>query len=187
MYKIVPWSKDLDLTAFYQKADLKGYKNNSSEQMLIHSFNKEKKKQTWILYYNEKPVGSVASHSLDLFGDNSYRICARTCVFTDELPLNSLRTIKGITQHQNVTAQFLIPTCIDWAGKENDLYISSNESKEASQRLVHTIFCPALEKTGVLEHSGDHFYRGHVQSFWKLNVKKFFEDLDYYGRWNYYV
>jgi len=183
MYKIVPWSTDLDLTSFYQKADSKGYKNNSSEKVLVNCFDKEREKQVWILYYNNKPVGSVAAHSLDLFSESSYRICARTCLFTDELPLNSLRTIKGITQHQNVTAQFLIPVCIDWAGRDKDLFISSNQSQEASQRLVHTIFCPALEKTGILMHWGDYFYRGHIQSFWKLNVDKFLEDLNKYGRW----
>jgi hypothetical protein len=183
MYRIIPWSIDLDLTEFYSTALQKGYVNNSSQRALINCFDKEKEKAVWILYYKDKPVGSVAAHSLDLFGENSYRICARTCVFTDQLPLNSLRTLKGITQHQNFTAQFFIPTCVEWAGKDKNLYISSNQSSEASQRLVHTVFCPALEKTGNLIYSGDYFYRGHTQSFWKLNVEKFYHDLEKYGKW----
>ena len=183
MYKMIPWSDDLDLHEFYKTALQKGYNNNSSKKTLVDCFNNEKEKSVWILYYNRKPVGSVAAHSLELFGNKSYRICARTCVFTDRLPLTSLRTIKGIVEHQNITAQFFIPTCINWAGIENNLYISSNESMEASQRLVHNIFCPALEKTGNLSYKGDFFYRGHIQSFWKLNVEKFYQDLEKYGRW----
>lgn len=183
MYKMIPWSENLDLNEFYAIAAQKGFTNNSSQQSLVNCFDREKEKSVWILYYNDRPVGSVAAHSLDLFGENSYRICARTCVFTDLLPFNSLRTIKGITQHQNITSQFFIPACIEWAGPEKELYISSNQSMEASQRLVHTIFCPALEKTGNLSYCGDHYYRGHVQSFWKVNVENFYQDLEKYGRW----
>jgi hypothetical protein len=183
MYKIIPWSPDLNLEEFYKTAESKGFLNNSNQKMLVDCFQKEREKQVWILYYNDLAVGSVAAHSLDLFGENSYRICARTCVFTDQLPLNSLRTLKGITQHQNFTAQFFIPTCVEWAGKDKNLYISSNQSSEASQRLVHTVFCPALEKTRNLIYSGDYFYRGHTQSFWKLDVKNFYTDLENYGRW----
>lgn len=183
MYKIIPWNESLDLTEFYSKALSKGFVNNSSQKMLVDCFNSEKEKQVWVLYFNNKPVGTVAAHSLNFLGENSYRICARTCVFSDELPLTSLRTLKGITTHQNVTAQFFIPVCIEWAGPTKDLYISSNQSTEASQRLVHTIFCPALEKTENLTYAGDYVYRGHVQSFWKLNVEKFYNDLNKYGRW----
>ena len=84
MYKIVPWSKDLDLTEFYQQAESRGFKNNSSQQALVDCFNNEKEKQVWILYFNNQPVGSVAAHSFDdVMGPDSYRIAARTCVFTD--------------------------------------------------------------------------------------------------------
>lgn len=183
MYKLTPWSKELDLSSFYRKAAERNFVNNSSQKLLVDCFDREIEKQVWILYYENSPVGSVAAHSLNLFDENSYRICARTCVFTDELPFTSLRTLKGITTHQNVTAQFFIPACIEWAGRDNNLYISSNQSIEASQRLVHTIFCPALVKTENLSYVGDHYYRGHMQSFWKLNVEKFYSDLKKYGRW----
>ncbi len=183
MYKIIPWSENLNLEEFYNTAKQKGFINNSSKKNLVDCFDREKAKAVWILMYNNNPVGSVAAHSLDIFDKESYRICARTCVFTDHLPLNSLRTLQGITQHQNVTAQFFIPTCIEWAGSDKDLYISSNQSTEASQRLVHTVFCPSLAKTKNLHYAGDYFYRGHMQSFWKLDVTNFYNDLEKYGRW----
>lgn len=184
MYRLIPWSEHMDLTKFYNKAKNKGFENNSSRQLLIDSFNNEAEKQVWILYYNNDPVGSVASHSFDIMGKNCYRICARTCVLTDELPITSLRTLKGITTHQNFTAQFFIPQCIKWAPKNANLYITSNESKIGSQKLVHEIFCPALEKINILTYCGTKEYRGMTQSIWKLNIDNFYKDLEKYKRWS---
>ena len=183
MYKIIPFSDDLDLDDFYAKAKAKGFENNSSRFWLKDCFRNEKESQTWILYYNDNPVGSVAAHSFPEMGENAYRIAARTCIFTDELPINSLRTITGIVTHQNATAQFLIPACIDWAGRNNDLYITSNENESGSQRLVHRIFFPALVKTGQAELACEMEYRGTVQSVWKINVNRFYEELEKQGKW----
>lgn len=184
MYRLIPWSESMDLTEFYSKANASGFKNNSSQRLLVDSLNNETEKQVWILYYNNTPVGSVAAHSFDLMGKNCYRICARTCVFTDQLPFTSLRTLTGITTHQNFTAQFFIPQCIDWAPDDANLYITSNELETGSQRLVHKIFCPALEKTGILTFCGNKEYRGVIQSIWQLHVDNFLEDLAKYKRWS---
>jgi hypothetical protein len=183
MYKVVPFSDDLDLEEFYSKAKAKGFENNSSRFWLKDCFRNERESQTWILYYNDKPVGSVAAHSFDDMGADAYRIAVRTCVFSDELPINNLRTLKGITSHQNATAQFLIPTCIEWAGRDKRLFITSNDSEVGSQRLVHKIFFPALEKTGQAELVCEMEYRGTWQSVWQLNVSKFYEELEKHGKW----
>ena len=183
-FNMVEWSEDLDLDEFYQEAAKRGFENNSNRTILFDCFRKERQKAVWMLYYNNKPVGSVAAHSLDILGENAFRICARTCVFTDMIPINHVRTRrKTIQEHQNVTAQFYIPKCIEWAGSNADLYISTNESPVASQRLVHKIYCPALMETGAIESSQQIFYRGHEQTFWKLNPKVFLEQLDTYGKW----
>jgi hypothetical protein len=182
-YKIIPWSSELNLTEFYATAAERGFINNSTQKRLIDNFSNEREFQTWILYYNDLAVGSVAAHSLDIL-PNSYRICARTCVFSDHLPLKQLRGLNyTIKQHQNVTAQYFIPKCIEWAGKDKNLYITSHASEVGTQRLVHKIYCPALEETGALKRTGELEYRGHLQTFWKLNVDIFLEQLNRYGRW----
>ena len=184
MYKLIPWNPDLDLTDFYQRAEIKGYHNNSSQKAMVDCFDHEREKQVWILYYNDVAVGSVAAHSFDEMGPNSYRICARTCVLTDQTPITHLRTLKKtIQQHQNITAQYFIPQCIGWAGMNKNLYITSNESKTGSQRLVHNVYCPALEKTGALENADVIEYRGIEQTVWKLNVLEFFRQLSILPRW----
>jgi hypothetical protein len=100
------------------------------------------------------------------------------------IPINHVRTRrKSLQEHQNITAQVFIPECIKWAGDGAELYISTNESAVASQRLVHRIYCPALKETGAIESSQEIFYRGHMQTFWKLNSKVFLEQLDKFGRW----
>lgn len=184
MFKIVPWSEDLDLEYFYKKAAEKGFTNNSNQKMLVDCFRNEKEWNVWILYFNDKPVGSVASHTLDIMGPKAYRICSRICTFTEDIPRDyKTWTTKSIRTHQNISAQFLIPACIEWAGRDKDLYITTNELPEASQRLVHKIYCPMLEEMGTLNRTGEIFYRGSHQTTWKLNVDVFYKQLEEFGKW----
>jgi hypothetical protein len=184
-FELKHWQKGMDLSFFYEEAAKRGFENNASEKMLIGSISKEPRWAVWILFYDEKPVGSVAAHSLSMFGPNAYRICARTCVLTDQLPIRTMRSLgHTVKKHQNITGQFFIPQCIAWAGEGADLYISTNSSPVASQEQVHRIYCPALESTGALSNSGEHFYRGHNQTFWKLNVKTYLEQLHSLPRWD---
>jgi hypothetical protein len=186
-YKVVQWSPDLDLSEFYREAERRGFVNNSSQKMLIDSIAKEREWAVWILYHNDQAVGSVAAHSFDeVMGPNSYRIAARTCVFTDKLTgtySNALRTISVITKHQNPTAQFLIPACIEWCPKGSKMYITSNESKVGTQRRVHTIFGPALEKQGVMKREKQVLYRGTLQTVWKFDPEIFYQQINKLTRW----
>lgn len=179
MYKIIPWSEDLDLTEFYSEAGARGFVNNSSQRAMIDCFRDEARWNVWILYYNNRAVGSVAAHTI---GDLGYRICARTCVLTNHLPKVTLRTLNQIKTHQHVTAQFFMPACIDWVG-DHDMYITSHASEVGTQRLVHNIWGPALESTGVLTRAFEHAYRGHKQTFWKLNKEVFLDQLSKVERW----
>ena len=183
MYKIVPWSESLQLSEFYAEAERRGFNNNASRKMLIDSLAKEKEWAVWILYYNDIAVGSVGAHSFPEMGDNAYRVAARTCVFTDLLPTNTLRTKNQIVTHQHVTSQFLIPTCINWVPKDSNLYITSNESNLGTQRLVHKIFGPAMQQTGQMSKVKNMMYRGEEQTVWKLFPDKFLEELGKYPKW----
>jgi hypothetical protein len=183
MYKIVPWDPDIDLTEFYKNAEARGFLNNASQKMLVDCFHNEREKQIWILYYKNIAVGSVAAHSFDEMGPNSFRIAARTCVFSDMLPIRSLRTRNQIVTHQHVTSQFLIPACIEWVPKGSNLYITSNENQVGTQRLVHNIFAPAMEKTGQMARIKDIFYRGTTQTVWQLFPDRFLSELEKYPRW----
>jgi hypothetical protein len=183
MYRITPWSEELDLSDFYRLAKAKGFVNNDSRKTMIDCFRNENEWQVWILYYNEVAVGSVAAHSFPEMGDNAYRIAARTCVFTDLLPTNTLRTKNQIVTHQHVTSQFLIPACIEWVPKGSRLFITSNENEAGTQRLVHRIFAPAMEASGQMKRIKDIFYRGTNQTVWELYPTKFLEELAKYKRW----
>ncbi len=183
MYKMVQWSKDLDLTEFYNDAERRGFVNNASQKMLVDSLAKEREWCVWILYYNNTAVGSVGAHSFPEMGENAYRIAVRTCIFTDKLPLTTLRTRNQIVTHQHATSQFLIPSCIDWAPSNSLLYITSNESDTGTQRLVHRIFGPAMEQTGQMKRIKEIFYRGTEQTVWQLFPEKFYEELNKYKRW----
>jgi hypothetical protein len=183
MYKMIIWDPDLDLADFYSTASTKGFVNNASQKMLVDSLAKEQEWCVWILYYNNRAVGSVAAHSFPEMGDNCYRIAARTCVFSDMLPMDTLRTKNQIVTHQHITSQFLIPACIEWAPKGSKLFITSNESSTGTQRLVHRIFGPAMEASGQMQRVKKMLYRGTEQTVWQLYPEKFYEELAKHKRW----
>jgi hypothetical protein len=187
MYKIVPFTDDLDLSNFYYEASIRGFTNNSSKKSLVDCFINEREKQVFILYFNDIAIGSVGAHSFDdVMGKNSYRIAARTCVFTNYLDKDynkALRTISVITKHQNPTAQFLIPACLNWVPENSKLYITSNESLVGTQRLVHKIFGPAMEKQNVMKRIKEVFYRGSIQTVWEFFPKEFLIQLNNNKRW----
>ena len=187
MYKLIEWDESLDLSSFYKEAEKRGFYNNLSQRVMVDCFKNEKHYNVWILYYNTVPIGSVAAHSFDdVMGVNSYRIAARTCVFTDKIPGvygTSLRTKSVITEFQNPTSQFLIPQCIDWAPNNAALYITSNNSNVGTQRGVHNVFGPLMQKIGVMERIKDVEYRGLLQTVWQLYPDKFLENLNKYPRW----
>ena len=187
MFEVRKWSPELDLIEFYSVANSKGFVNNASQKMLVDSLAKEKEWCVWILYYDNKAIGSVGAHSFPEMGDDAYRIAARTCVFTDMIPGSygtGLRTINVITQHQNPTAQFLIPVCINWAPTGSNLYITSNENSVGTQRRVHRTFGPALEKLGQMKRIKEIDYRGTIQTIWQIFPDKFLEELVKYTRWS---
>ena len=184
MLKLIEYHDGLKLDDFYSNALIRGYDNNSSKSIMIDSLRNEWDYKIWILYHADQAIGATATHSLDII-PNSYRICARTCVFTDLLPNHhNLRTLNNIREHQHITAQYYIPQCIEYCPLEVDLYITSHPSDLASQKLVHEIFCPILQEQGCLEKTHKLDYRGHVQTFWKLNKVEFMKQLQLYPRWH---
>lgn len=187
-FEVVPFNEDIDMSDFYKEAAERGFENNTSAHWLIGCFAKERESQAWVLKYKGEPVGTVAAHSFDdVMGPNSYRIAARTCVLTnklDDIPYGEgLRGISVITKHQNPTAQFLIPACIEWAPSDAKLYITSNENEAGTQKRVHNIFGPALQKLGVMTPVKNVHYRGTDQTVWHFDQHKFYEQLNIHGRW----
>lgn len=184
MYKIVEWNPNLDLESFYQEAAERGFANNSSQKVMIDCFNNEEDRKAWILYQDNKAVGSVVAHTFeDVMGPGSYRVLARTCTFGEARPNGGLITPKKlIAEHQNLTDQFLLPACIEWTGKQN-IYATSNDSEVASQRLVHRHYFPTLESLGIVERVKEVHYRYTDQTVWKINADKFLENLERYPRW----
>ena len=60
---------------------------------------------------------------------------------------------------------------------------TSNASKEASQRLVHSYYFPTLAKLGIVEKIKDVYYRHTDQTVWEIHPDKFYENLNRYTRW----
>ena len=180
MYKLIPWNENLELTDFYEEAELLGRDNNSSQKILVDSFRNEREKQVWILYYNDKAVGSVAAHSFDdVMGPNSYRILARTFILSHHTPFVS-GTISAFKKHQHVTARFFLPKCVEWCGIDSDMYITTHPEPTGKMKSVHKLITSVWQRSGLIEHSGDFDYRGSIQSVWKVDAHKFMAELEEY-------
>lgn len=181
MYRIYEYNDNLNLDQFYKTATERGFYNNNSKEKLVDTFTHLNSWKVWIVYYNNTAVGSVAAHSLEELGilGNAYRIGARLCSFDnligDRKTLRTRNTV--LVKHQSLTSQLLIPICIEWLGKEKDLYLSTNENETGSQRLVHKTACPTWNKSGILDKPIDLEYRNAIQSFWKVNVEEFYTQL----------
>lgn len=185
MYKIIEWDERLDLKNFYEEAARRGFVNNSSQRVMIDCFRNEREWQAWILYENEKPIGSVAAHSFDdVMGDNTYRILTRVCTFAESRRDKGLITPKRlIAEHQNLTDQFLLPQCIEWVAGRGRIFATSNESKHASQQLVHRYYFPTLAKIEIVKKIKEIYYRNTDQTVWEIYPDRFAENLKRYPRW----
>lgn len=185
MFKIIEWNKNLDLDHFYSEATRRGFVNNSSQKAMIDCFRNEREWNAWILYNGDRAVGSVAAHSFDDIMPGGYRILTRVCTFAEERKSTGLITPKRlVAEHQNLTDQFLLPQCIDWVAGRGRMFATSNASKEASQRLVHSYYFPTLAKLGIVTKIKDVHYRYTDQTVWEIHPDKFFENLEKYERWS---
>lgn len=185
MFKLVEWNEELDLSEFYIEAERRGFVNNASQKAMIDCFRNEKEWAAWILYEDDRAIGSVAAHSFDdVMGENSYRILTRVCTFAEARKGAGLITPKRlVAEHQNLTDQFLLPKCIEWVNGRGRMYATSNASRAASQRLVHSYYFPTLAKLGIVTKIKDVHYRHTDQTVWEIHADKFFENLERYPRW----
>ena len=184
MHKMVEWNKDLDLANFYSEAGKRGFVNNASQKVMIDCFHNEREWNAWILYNDDKAIGSVAAHSFDDVMPGGYRILTRVCTFAEERKDKGLITPKRlVAQHQNLTDQFMLPQCIEWVSGRGRMFATSNASKEASQRLVHSYYFPTLAKLGIVEKIKDVHYRHTDQTVWEIHPDAFFTNLERFERW----
>ena len=181
MFELKLYNNDIDLSDFYKEAEKKKFYNNSSQEMLIDYISKYEDAKLWLLLYDKKVVGTVVAHrlcELGILGKDAYRIGARTCVLTHLIGKQRVKSLKGKTDiHYSHASQFLLPACIEGIGKDKPLYLSTHTGNVGSQNKVHNFWAKHFHLAGVLENPIELEYRGSFQTFWKVNVDKFYETL----------
>lgn len=187
MFELKLYNNDIDLSDFYKEAEKKKFYNNSSQEMLIDYISKYEDAKLWLLLYDKKVVGTVVAHrlrELGILGKDAYRIGARTCVLTHLIGKQRVKSLKGKTDiHYSHASQFLLPACIEGVGKDKPLYLSTHTGNIGSQNKVHNFWAKHFHIAGVLENPIELDYRGSFQTFWKVNVDKFYETLRL-SRWS---
>jgi hypothetical protein len=184
-YRLIEYTPALDLSEFYAEASKRGYENNSSQQAMFDCFRNEREWKGWMLEYNGKYVGGVCAHSFDdVMGPGSYRIFARTCVFTDmtHKPIAYTKN-NHIVQQQCAPAQFFVSIALQHFGMDKTFYSTSNKNLVGNQQRVDRLWFPAQEKLGRFKFVKTEFYRGCEQNIWQLNSIAWQESLKMYQRW----
>jgi len=179
MYTVKKWSPSINLGSFYTLSQEKKYLNNINEQVMITELQTEPEWQGFVLMNNEEPVGYASTHGMFDYQPDAYRVLARLAIVKDVY--NCIRTPRDFTKHNHLTDQFLMPACL--AHVDGDAFITSNDSKVASQRLVHKLYMPSLVKLGLAEKADIKPYRGELQTFWLIYKDKFLERLQDY-KWS---
>jgi hypothetical protein len=184
-YKLIEYTPELDLSTFYAEAEIRGYKNNSSQQAMFNCFQNEREWCGWMLTYNGEYVGGVCAHSFDdVMGPGSYRILARTCVFTEKTHRPSHYTRNtSIVQQQCAAAQFYIPVALQKFGLDKKFYATSNSNEVGSQKRVNRLWFPEQQKLGRFKLAKTTLYRGCEQNIWELNVSEWCKSLKTYEQW----
>lgn len=180
MLRLIDFDEDLDLSFFYKECDKKGWKNNNSQKRIYDKFKKYDKHNTWILYEEMLPVGSVVAHSFDEYEKGSFRVLATTCVLEEFTTYNSLGHVEEFKRHQHITARFYIPKMIEWCGINNNMYITTHPDEVGQMKKVHTFVMRMWTRWGLVEKKEDITYRDAKQSVWKLNAKEWLYQLDKY-------
>ena len=187
MFKIKLYNNDVDLSEFFIEAHKKKFYNNSSQEMLIDYIKKYEDAKLWLLLHNNNVVGTVVAHKLEelgILGKDAYRIGARTCVLTHLIGKDRVKSLKGKTDiHYSHASQFLLPACIEGVGRDKPLYLSTHTGDVGSQNKVHNFWAKYFHKAGVLQNPLELEYKGTFQTFWKINVDKFYETLSL-SRWS---
>lgn len=181
MFDIKLYNDDIDLNNFYAEAFKKKFYNNCSKEILIDYIKKYEDANMWILLYGNNAVGTVVAHKLKelgILGKDAYRIGARTCVLTHLIGKHRVKSLKGKTDiHYSHASQFLLPACIEGVGRDKPLYLSTHTGNVGSQNKVHLFWAKYFHKAKVLEDPIELEYKGTFQTFWKINVEKFYETL----------
>lgn len=184
-YRLVEYTPELDLTQFYVDAHARGYQNNNSQKAMFDCFHTETQWKGWLLEYNGKFIGGVCAHSFDdVMGPNTYRILARTCVFTELTHRPSFYTRNtSIVEQQCAAAQFYVPIALQAFGHDKKYYATSNSNAVGSQQRVNRLWFPTQQKLGRFTLAKTAFYRGCEQNVWELNNTEWCRSIAKYEQW----
>lgn len=178
MYELKEWNEHLDLSFFYGECEKLGYLNNHNQKVLVDGLLRERWAKIFILYYNRMPIGSVAAHTLDIdeLEPNAVRIAARMCILS-HMPGEKKSLTVFANPYNHPIQQFLFPACIKAAGLGTPMYITTNDDTIGNQQKVHNVWAKLALKFGMIDKCKKINYRGHDQSFWKFNDRKFIDEL----------
>ena len=182
MYKLEKYTNQ-DLTQFYKDAEVKGFYNNSSKEMLLDYIEKYNDTQMFLLYWNDRVVGTSVCHSLKelgILGKNAYRISARTCIINNYIGGTRAHSVHNYRHSpmNHWTSQMLTPVCMYAVGLDKPQYISTNTNEVGSQSKVHRIWSKIMHDQGYLKDPIELEYKGSFQTFWRVDVEFYLKKLN---------
>lgn len=157
MFKIIPYSKDLDLTKFYQQAKEQGYYRHTDPS--VFNYDRELRSQAWIVYQEDNPIASFAAHTLiprqEFRGTIAYMIWNSMCVLKYQ-PIKTFGPSEFYDQHQNFHSQIVSPTCIKWVYDQEgttdvDMFSSHTKNRKPPYNKIANKMRKYWVKEGLVE------------------------------------
>jgi len=173
MYTVKEYHPKMDLNQFYEEARKRNYHNNDSYESMIKPFEDLPDTKIFILYYNNRVVGTSISHPFL----NGYRIFTRLCVFIDMTHFQGCWTPQIFKRHQHVTPQIFFR---EHSKLKGPLYFTTHSENTGKMTSMHRSVTKWLEECEIINWWGDINYRGCVQSVWKVNTQKWLNDMNKY-------
>jgi len=189
MFTVIPYSASLDLSEFYQNAREQGFYRHTDPS--VFDYDRELRAQVWIIYKDNRPIGSFAAHTAfprpEFKGQIAYMIWNSMCIL-DHTPIGVFGPKTFHYGHQNIMSQIVSPVCIRWVyeqeGTEDiNMYSAFIENRPPPYNKVANKFHQRYQKSGYVTAYKTSVIGADTVQWWTVNHKLFMKDSDRAEKW----
>lgn len=193
MFQVIPYTPDLNLGDFFERAKEQGYFRHTSMDTFNH-YKKEFKSRIWFIFQENVAVACFGTNSLfprpRFMGENAFAIINKQCVLKYNHPIIGPKAF--YQGHQNIVSQIAVTTCLKWLDELNEPYVPYIVSGDLPPPYnKHHKMLEGWVNLGFLSRERDaedkRMNHGGVETVrlnvWKFNKELFEQQLSENNRW----
>ena len=189
MFNIIQYSDQLDLSEFYQNARDQGFFRHADPS--VFDYDRELRAQAWIIYKDNKPIGSFAAHTAfprpEFKGQLAYMIWNSMCILQHE-PIGKFGPRAFHYGHQNIMSQIVSPVCIKWVYEQEgtddiNMYSAFIENRPPPYNKVADKFHHRYRQSGYVQFYQTSQIGADTVQWWSVDHKLFMRDHEASQKW----